>query len=153
MTSDIDIQIDKIKMHEMTGEEALKQINPNSLKARLNRRQIRYWLYKIKGSLTERSDGTFTTLPEDIPSGFQESYEEQHGFDGWGNFAVTWDVELHDPEVLVSRLFSEEEEWHRIIMAKFPQIQPDGSIKYPDMRVKKAVDEEIKNQEELKKRK
>jgi len=148
MTSDIDIQIDKIEMHEMTGEEALKQINPNSLKARLKRRQIRYWLYSLKSNFLSNKK-----LSDKIPKGFKEKYEEQHGFDGWGNFAATWDVELHDPEVLVSRLFSEEEEWHRIIMAKFPQIQPDGSIKYPDMRVKKAVDEEIKNQEELKKRK
>ena len=60
--------------------------------------------------------------------------------------------ELHDPDVLVSRMFSEEEEWHRIIMAKFPTIQPDGTIKYPDMRVKEAVDKEAVNQAELKKK-
>ena len=152
METEIDRQIDKIEMHEMTGEEALKLINPNSLKARLNRKKIRYWLYAHKSVLKLRNDGSERPLPDDVPKGFKEKYEEQHGFDGWENFATTWDVELHDPDVVISRMFSEEEEWQRVILAKFPQIQPDGSIKYPDMRVKKAVEKEAKIQEDLKRK-
>jgi len=153
MESEIDKQIDDIAMHEMTGEEALKQINPNSLRARVKRRDVRYLLYKFRGSVIERSDGSFTQLPDNIPKGFKKKYEDQDGFDGWKNFSITWDVALHDPELIINRMFSEEEEWQRIIQAKFPQIQPDGKIKYPDMRVKKAVDKEIKLQAKQKSKK
>ena len=93
-----------------------------------------------------RSAENGKTLPEDIPDDFSEKYETQRGFDGWKNFATTWDVSLHNPEVIMSRMFSEEEEWERVVLAKFPQIQHDGSIKYPDMSVKEKVDKEIEEQ-------
>lgn len=145
MNTDIDDQIDKIPMHEMTGAKAAEQINPNSLRARLKRRKIRYFMYRLR-TLEEKNHDI---MPKNVPEGFVELYESQHGFDGWANFAVTWDISLHDTELVMSRMFSEAEEWERIVMAKFPQIQHDGSIKYPDMAVKKAVDEEAIHQDEL----
>lgn len=147
MTKSIDETIDDLPMHEMTGEEAVAQINPNSLTARLERRKVRYALYCM------RSKQEGKTLPNDFDSTLPSKFEEQDGFDGWKNFAITWDVALHDTYKVVSRHFSEAEEWERVVQAKFPQLQPDGSVKYPDMAVKRAVDKEVKNQAKLKKNK
>lgn len=138
MKTEIDNVIDEIPMHEMTGEEAVKLLNPNSLKARIYRKNTRYKLYCLK-SREEKGK----IIPSNITEEFVKHYEDQHGFDGWKNFAVNWDVALHDPDTIVARMFSDEEEWHRIVMAKFPQIQPDGSVKYPDLRVKEAIDAEV----------
>lgn len=143
----IDEVIDDLPMHKMTGEEAIKKVNPNSLSARLERRQVRYALYCMRS----KQEGKI--LPEDFDSTLPSKFEEQEGFDGWSNFAITWDVTLHNPYKITSRHFSEAEEWERVVQAKFPQIQPDGTVRYPDLSVKIAVDKESKNQAKLKKRK
>ena len=143
MTS-IDEKIDEIPMHEMTGDEALKLLDPNSLAARVERRDTRYFMYCLRSKAEKNK-----VLPDSIPVDFALRYENQIGFDGWINFATTWDVSLHDASIVVSRAFSEVEEWERVLHAKFPQIQPDGSVKYPDMRVKEAIDTELKEQGRL----
>ena len=142
--NNIDEKIDEMPMHEMTGDEALEQLDPNSLAARIERRDTRYFMYCLR-SKEEKNK----ILPKNIPIDFALIYEDQLGFDGWINFAVTWDVSLHDANAIVSRAFSEQEEWERVVHAKFPRIGPNGSIKYPDMRVKEAVDEELKLQGRL----
>lgn len=147
MKKTIDELIDELPMHEMDAEEAISQLDPNSLAARLERRNIRYALYCM------RSKQEGKNMPEDFDYNLTDKFEKQDGFDGWKNFATTWDVALDNPYSVVSRHFSEAEEWERVVQAKFPQIQPDGSVKYPDMKVKKAVDKEAKNQEKIKKTK
>lgn len=135
--TELDTQIDEIEMTEMTGKEALRQIDPNGLAARLKRRDTRYMLYTMK-----RCEEKGWDLPkkQGYTKKFIKSYESQVGFNGWDNFAVTWDVALHDPETIVSRMFSEQEEWERTIKAKFPQILPGGKIIYPDLSVKEKVE-------------
>ena len=157
----IDEQIDELPMHEMTGEEALKMIDPNSFSHRITRRDVRYKLYckrteaenainiavatKVKEKHPKVKIPRKVVLPK-IDKEFVKLYEEQDGFDGWKNFATTWDVALHDATVVVSRAFSEAEEWDRVVRAKFPKIEPGGKIVYPDMAVKKAVDAEAELQ-------
>ena len=136
MTNPIDTQIDDLPMHDMETIDALASIDPNSLKARLERKRIRYFLYCLR-SMDQGKEG-----PEDIPADLIGKITLQKGFTGWHNFAVNWDVALNNPYKVVSRQYSEEEEWERVVMAKFPQIKPDGNVEYPDMDVKKAVDEE-----------
>ena len=140
----IDEKIDEMPMHKMTGEEAVKQLDPNSLAARLERRDIRYFMYCLRSKAEKNK-----ILPDAIPIDFALIYEAQIGFDEWINFAITWDVSLHDAKVIVSREFSEQEEWERVVHAKFPKIGPNGTIEYPDMRIKKAMDLELKKQGRL----
>jgi len=135
MRTDIDDQIDEIEMSEMTGDEAIKQIDPNGLSARIVRRESRYKLYKIRYAIDKDKK-----IPKAYSKKFRKSYEEQVGFDGWHNFAITWDVALHDPATVVSRMFSEAEEWERTVKAKFPQILPGGKIVYPDLSVQEKVE-------------
>ena len=97
MRDPIDDQIDNLPMHEMSTEEALKAIDPNSLAARLTRRKVRYFLYCLRSQL----DGK--TMPADFPADLPGKIMLQKGFDGWANFANTWDVSLHDPYLVVSR--------------------------------------------------
>lgn len=137
MRTEIDNEIDEIEMTEMTGAEASVKLDTTSLNDRIVRRDVRYKMYKIKHLI-----GKEAKIPERIATEeFVKSYEDQVGFDGWDNFAVTWDVALHDPDTVVSRMFSEDEEWERTIRAKFPQIEPGGKINYPDLSVQKKVEE------------
>ena len=143
MNTEIDDIIDDLPMHEMDTIDALASINPNSLRARLDRRKVRYFLYSL------RSIETGKKAPADLPKELASQIESQDGFDGWKNFANTWDVALNNPYKVVSRRFSEEEEWDRVVQAKFPKIKPDGGVHYPDMEVKAKVDDEIENQKEI----
>ena len=147
MQTPIDTEIDDLPMHEMDTEKAIAKLDPNSIQARIKRKQIRYQLYCL------RSQTEGKPLPENLDKTLVGHFMLQPGFDGFKNFAVTWDVALHDPMKVVSRNYSETEEWDRVVQAKFPQIQPDGSIKYPDMKVKEAVDTEYKKQVKEKKKK
>ena len=54
----------------------------------LQRRKIRYWLYKYKKEALEgRLD-----LSNGAPKGLKEHFESQTLFTGWENFAVNWDL-------------------------------------------------------------
>lgn len=140
--STIDEVIDDLPLHEMTEEEMENAIDPNSMAARLERRQVRYWLYCLRSNAEKEKP-----LPDSLPAGFRSRYVDQLGFDGWENFAVNWDVALHDPSTIVSREHSEAEVWDLVVQAKFPQLTPDGSVKYPDLSVQRAVEEELEKQQ------
>lgn len=134
--TEIDASIDEIEMTDITGDEALAQIDPNGLSARLTRREARYKLYKIRYALEKGKKLSNAKKAKKE----REFYEDQVGFDGWENFAMSWDVALHNPDVIVSRMFTETEEWERTVLAKFPRIEPGGKIVYPDLSVQKKVE-------------
>jgi len=138
MRTPIDDQLDTMDS-EFTGAQMSKKLNPNSIQARILRRDTRYKLYTIRTCVGK-------ALPITESAEFLQNFQTQLGFDGWDKFAITWDVSLNDPFKVVSRKFSEIEEWENTVKAKFPQIQPDGSVKYPDLNVKKSVDKEAKKQ-------
>lgn len=83
------------------------------------RKNIRYLLFRLK---KKADDG----VPVRTPAGFKKFYSDQHWFDGWENFGVTWDVgDPMDPvnrgssdvfEVL-PRYQSVNEEWDEVIEA------------------------------------
>ena len=63
----------------------------------MNRRQTRYWLFRIQ---TEQNGGT---LAEGVPDGLKESYENDSFFrivGGWKGFCRTWDVAETEPFLL-----------------------------------------------------
>jgi hypothetical protein len=145
MRTEVDDTIDAMK-DGLTGEQMNKAINPNAISARIRRKNTRYNLYSLKNA-------TISGNVLDISDDFKSIYTMQDGFDGWSNFAITWDVALDQPEKVVSRRFSDEEEWERTVQAKFPQVQADGSIKYPDLKVERAVKEEATRQAKAKAKK
>jgi hypothetical protein len=54
----------------------------------MQRRKIRYWLYKYKKEALEgRAD-----LSNGAPKGLKEHFEGQSLFTGWENFAENWDL-------------------------------------------------------------
>ena len=71
----------------------------------LPRRKIRYWLYRFR---TEATGGAKAT---NAPRGMKVHFESKPYFDGWDGFANTWDVDNEDPFKIVSRRFTELEEW------------------------------------------
>jgi len=75
----------------------------------LSRRKLRYRLYRIQNG-----------NPVDKDDGIKQFFEGQEEFDGWHNFAVTWDVgkEGEFPKghwVSVSREKSMMEEWQEVV--------------------------------------
>ena len=75
----------------------------------LSRTKLRYRLYRIKNK-----------NEVDPKDGIREYFEGQDEFDGWHNFARTWDVGREGPWpnghwLAVKRLKSMEQEWNEVL--------------------------------------
>ena len=97
-----------------------EDIEREALRPLLQRRRIRYLLYRLQAEAAEDKPRP------DLPEGFEEFFESQKWFDGWGNFAVTWDVGdpmdeesrgSADPFEVLPRYMSVWEEWDEEIEA------------------------------------
>jgi hypothetical protein len=75
----------------------------------LPRRQVRYWCFRFK---TEADGGVSA---QGAPRGLKQRLEKEDAFEGWKNFAVTWDVDEDEPLVAIPRNFSVWEEWGRTL--------------------------------------
>lgn len=140
MNTKLDKEIDELELADMTQEEITEKIKAFSvegIRLRTERKKVRYQLYRLR---TE-AEGKCAS---DSTKKFKKSFEKQEGFDGWRQFATTWDVAMDDPNRVVSRALSEQEEWDNVVASKFPQIRADGRIVYPDLKVKKRVEAEAK---------
>lgn len=82
------------------------------------RKQIRYRLFRLRSEAVDEIEF------DDTPKGFKKFYADQKWFDGWENFAVTWDVGdpenpeprgSGDPLEVVPRYMSIEEEWEETL--------------------------------------
>lgn len=144
---DLDNEVEELELHDKSEKEIEKIVKGMSNEARNIRglrKHIRYQLYRLKSE----AEGRAANVSEE---GFKEKFECQHGFDGWKMFAVSWDVKLDDPEVVVARKLSETEVWDAIIESKFPTIK-NGVVVYPDIKVQTKVETEIKKQNKNKKK-
>lgn len=81
----------------------------------MNRRQIKYLCARMR---TEADGGA--KRPEDMPEGFEESFEKQKNFRGWASYSVTWTVDADDPWKIVLLDKSLEEEWNELLLEKVP---------------------------------
>lgn len=81
------------------------------------RRKIRYACFSML-----RGDS------ENVPKKFQEYFEAQPHFSGWGLFANRWDVEKADPSKTYPRKFSVEEEWDATLRMAVPELP--GALSY-----------------------
>lgn len=105
----------------------------------LPRRRIRYWLYRFKN---EEQGGA---LSNGSPDGLRDHFERLPGFDGWEQFAVSWDIpHLSNcvksvtqfgvcscsrqvvPLKIVLRDRSVADEWRQVIMREAPILKIRG---------------------------
>lgn len=114
------------------NKDVLGSVANEAVALRRRRKAIRYKLYRLRTEAQGR-------VAAEVEDEFREFYEKQEGFGGWKNFAMTWDVDLDDPEVIIHRDRSEAEEWEDVVKSRFPVIKPGGKIVYPDRKVEKAV--------------
>ncbi|RLC37028.1 hypothetical protein DRH27_04325 [Candidatus Falkowbacteria bacterium] len=140
VTKDLDKLDDGDKnLADMSATEIEKTISAMSaegLRLRRERKTVRYQLYRL------RTDAEGKGAHESTKA-FIAKFEDQETFDGWGNFATTWDVAFNDPYRIVHKTKSEQDEWDEVVRAKFPQIGHDGKITYPDIKVRKKVEAEV----------
>lgn len=144
---EVDKKIEKLELSDMSTKEVertVKAFSSEGLQLRADRKKVRYQLYRLRTEAEGRGAA-------DSDKKFIDTFEKQPFFDGWINFASTWDVAFDDPTRIVHRTLSEQEEWDNIVRAKFPTITHDGKVLYPDMKVRDKVDKEAKRREESKK--
>lgn len=84
-------------LHSMSNEERKK------------RHDIRYACFRMQ---TNTMGGS---KPEKKHQTLAKKIEKLKGFEGWDNFAVTWDVSMVTPIVLVKRKWSVLEEWNQTL--------------------------------------
>lgn len=84
--------------------------------ARKERRSARYWMYRIRKEILEKSP-----LAGE-PEGFRAEWETKEGFTGWKDFACTWDLSEDEPLRIVRRKYSEEELWNWTLLAESREI-------------------------------
>lgn len=134
---DLDQKIEKLdeldSMSSTQIERTVKAFSAEGVKLRNQRKDIRYKLYRLR---TEKAGKCASGQTKK----FRKKFENQPFFDGWHNFAVTWDVAFDDPFRIVHRKHSELEEWDEVVKAKFPVIKHGGKVEYPDIKVRKAVE-------------
>ena len=126
-------ELDDTDMEPEDFERIIKGHSEEAFAMRRARKHIRYTLTRIQ---TEFNGGPAASDPEDLKS----LYESKDGFDGWRNWKITWDLSLSDPSLIISKAFSELEEWENVVRAKFPMIEPGtGKVSYPDVKVKEKI--------------
>lgn len=88
----------------------------------MDRRQIRYFLRRIKTSVETRldPDTKIIKLPK-LPVGFRKSFESQPKFRGWMGYQVTWDVDDSGWNIVMLNV-SLEEEWNRTLEMVVPEL-------------------------------
>jgi len=129
-------KIENLDLSDMSKNEidkVIKSFSPEGLELRRKRKAIRYQLYRLR---TE-SEGKASA---DSTDEFRESFSNQPLFDGWRFFGTTWDVAFDDPMRIVHKDKSEQQEWDELVAAKFPTIDANGKVSYPDINVRKKVE-------------
>lgn len=130
-------------LHEKDEAELYQVISafsPEGIALRSLRKKVRYQLYRLQSQKLGKS-----SADDVVEEGLVEKIEKDPNFGGWRFFGMTWDVALDDPYRCVHRDKSVREEWDELVAAKFPRIESDGRVVYPDITVKKAVEKEIES--------
>lgn len=137
----LELEIEELELADMSAseiEEVIAAMSQEGLELRRARKKVRYQLYRCR---TE-SEGKGAAEVDDE---FKKRFEEQPFFDRWQFFGTTWDVAFDDPYRIVHKDKSEQEEWDELVAAKFPTVGHDGKITYPDIKVRKRVEDEAKS--------
>ena len=141
VVAELDNEIEELELHDMTFdqiERTVSAFSPEGMEMRRARKQVRYQLYRLRSEAEGKSQSQST---ED----FKKSFESQPLFDGWRMFGTTWDVSMDDPYRIIHKDISEQDEWNEVIKAKFPAIDANGKLTYPDIKVRKKVENEVES--------
>jgi hypothetical protein len=144
---DLDSLKDGENIADMTPdqlERKVKAFSDEGLKLRRARKEVRYQLYRLRTDAEGKNSHESTKT-------FIKKFEDQPYFDGWRNFGTTWDVAQDDPYRIVHKTLSEQEEWDEVVRSKFPQIDHNGKVTYPDITVRKRVEHESAKRDKKKK--
>lgn len=134
----LDLQIEELELADLSVPEigdVIAAMSQEGLELRRARKKVRYKLYRCR---TE-SEGKGSS---EVDEEFKQRFETQPSFDKWQFFGTTWDVSFDDPYRIVHKDKSEQEEWDELCAAKFPSVGHDGKITYPDIKVRKRVEQE-----------
>jgi hypothetical protein len=101
---------EELKNNVLTREELKK------------RHDIRYACFRVQKELAEG-----VKCPKKLHK-LVQPLEELKGFEGWRNFAVTWDVSTPDPPTIVKRMWSIEQE-HEQMLERSSKVIPSGNKK------------------------
>lgn len=137
----VTVAMEDLDLSDMTEKdmiETIKSFSPEGLRLRRERKAIRYQLYRLRTESEGKASAA--SSPE-----FRNAFESQSLFDGWRFFGTTWDVSFDDPYRIVHKDKSEQEEWDELVAAKFPTIDSNGKVSYPDITVRRKVEEYSKN--------
>lgn len=145
MQDKIESDIEDIELHDKNAEQIekiVKAFSPEGMELRRKRKKIRYQLYRMRSEALGMCSRLSCTDDD-----FVKQFEIQNDFTYWRDFSIHWDVAMDDPYRVVHRSRSTLDEWEDIVKAKYPQIKPNGGIEYPDIKVRKKIEEEAKNHE------
>ncbi len=98
----------KDKLWQKSDFEALKEKELNTSQLRL-RHDVRYACFRVQKELVEGVE-----CPDELKDKVKE-VEGMEGFEGWKNFAVTWDISTPDPIQVVKRMWSIEQEHNQML--------------------------------------
>lgn len=98
----------KDKLWQKSDFEALKEKELNTSQLRL-RHDVRYACFRVQKELVEGVE-----CPDELKDKVKE-VEDMEGFEGWRNFAITWDISTPDPIQIVKRMWSIEQEHNQML--------------------------------------
>jgi len=142
MQRELDNEIEELELHDKSVtqiERIVKAYSVEGMALRRKRKTIRYQLYRMRSEAL----GITNRLCSDE---FVKIFESQNDFTNWREFSEHWDVAFDDPYRVVHRTRTTLEEWNDIVKAKYPQINENGGVSYPDIKVRKKIEAEAKEQ-------
>jgi hypothetical protein len=140
VVENLDNEIEELDLSEMSPneiEKVVKSFSEEGVKLRRARKEIRYQLYRLQSEANGISTAKSTKK-------FINAFESQPLFGGWRFFTITWDVAFDDPMRIVHKDKSALEEWNELVKAKFPTIDHNGKVSYPDINVRKKMEAYLK---------
>lgn len=136
VVANLNKEIEDLELHDMNESEIERVIaafSDEGVQLRRERKKIRYQLYRLRTEAEGKSSSTSTEE-------FKQRFESQPLFDNWRMFGTTWDVAMDDPYRIVHKDKSEQEEWNELLQAKLPQMDANGKLVYPEIKIRKKVD-------------
>lgn len=146
-----ELELDEVEPEEF--EELVAAFSEEGMSIRKKRKNIRYILYRLKTEAEGMGSCEASLIKERTgmtKKGFKELFESQDQFTGFKFFSINWDVDFLNPKKIVHRDFTDAEIWENIVRSKFPTIDlATGKVVYPDMKVKKKVDDYLRSIEDV----
>lgn len=95
-----------------------KHLTNEVLKAKVFRKQVRYWCFRYKNEIQNGSKATGS------PRGLRKNFEENENFLGWDLFNESkgWDVGKDEPLEMKPLKFGSDELWNKHLKKTLPEV-------------------------------